>query len=365
MRGPSSEGLRFFVFAVCGVLDFCGMKLAKRGDVNQHTTDVKTIVKTIALTVAMSAVAGATAQTGTMSASSAPDTVLLSERTDGDYLVRTYRIRQTDDVDYSIRYRISAATLNAALAGNSEALSELNGFVDGLLQDTLKKVSRIVITGYASPDGPVAYNRELAAQRATDFKNYVDGKYNLSQRYAVTVTSEADDWTMAHAAIASSSVPERASVLQIVDGAQAPMAKEKALKHLPGVWSYLAREVLPPMRRVEVMIDYDTSRIVEERTLIPRPAPAPAPQQDDYVVVEEDVSGVIVEMPKKEYREEQREAKREVKAAEQLVKHDSREAAKIARAQEKAAKRIAKKEAKAAKKAAKAAKKTYKDLEKM
>ena len=191
MRGPSSEGLRFFVFAVCGVLDFCGMKLAKRGDVNQHTTDVKTIVKTIALTVAMSAVAGATAQTGTMSASSAPDTVLLSERTDGDYLVRTYRIRQTDDVDYSIRYRISAATLNAALAGNSEALSELNGFVDGLLQDTLKKVSRIVITGYASPDGPVAYNRELAAQRATDFKNYVDGKYNLSQRYAVTVTSES------------------------------------------------------------------------------------------------------------------------------------------------------------------------------
>ena len=83
-----------------------------------------------------------------------------------------------------------------------------------------------------------------------------------------------------------------------------------------------------------------------------------SPQQEDYVVVEEDVSGVIVEMPKKEYREEQREAKRDVKEAGQLVKHDSREAAKIARAQEKAAKRIAKKEAKAAKK-------TYKDLEKM
>ena len=339
------------------------MKLANRGVVNQHTTDVKTIVKTIALTVAMSAVAGAAAQTGTLFAASAPDTVLLSETVDGDYRVRRLRIRSTDDVDYSIRYRISAATLNAALAGNAGALGELDGFVDGLMQDTLKQVSRIVITGYASPDGPVAYNRELAAQRAADFRTYMDRKYNLSQRYAVTVTSEADDWAMAHAAIASSSVPERAAVLQIVDGSQAPMAKEQALKRLPGVWNYLAREVLPPMRRVEVMIGYDTSRIVEERTLIPRPAPAP--QQDDYVVVEEDVSGVIVEMPKKEYREEQREAKRDVKEAGQLVKHDSREAAKIVRAQEKAAKRIAKKEAKAAKKAARAAKKTYKDLEKM
>ena len=334
----------------------CGTNVAKRGDVNQHSTDVKTIKKTIALSVAMCAVAGATAQNGTPSSVSTPDTVLLSETVDGDYRVRRFQIRSTDDVDYSIRYRISAATLNAALAGNTAALNELNGFVDGLMQDTLKKVSRIVITGYASPDGPVSYNKELAAQRAADFRNYVDRKYNLSKRYAVTVTSEADDWKMTHAAIAASTVPERASVLQIVDGSQAPMAKEQALKRLPGVWNYLAREILPPMRRVEVMIGYDTSRIVEERTLIPRPAPAP--QQDDYVVVEEDVSGVIVEMPKKEYREEQREAKRDVKEAGQLVKHDSQEAAKIARAQEKAAKRIAKKEAKAAKK-------TYKDLEKM
>lgn len=315
--------------------------------------------------IAMSAVAGASAQTGRSASTPAPDTVLLSERTDGDYLVRTYRIRQTDDVDYSIRYRISAATLNAALAGNTQALDELNGFVEGLFQDTLKKVSGIVITGYASPDGPVAYNKQLAAQRANDFKSYVDRKYNLSQRYAVTVNSEADDWKMAHDAIAASSVPERASVLQIVDGSQAPMAKEQALKRLPGVWSYLAREILPPMRRVEVMIDYDTYRIVENRTLVPRPAPAPAAPKEDYVVVEEDVNGVIVAMPEKEYREAKREARQDVKDAEHLVKHDSREAAKIARAQEKAAKRIAKKEAKAAKKAVRAAKRTAKDLEKM
>lgn len=343
----------------------CGTNVAKRGDVNQHSTGVKTIKKTIALSVAMCAVAGATAQNGTPSSVSTPDTVLLSETVDGDYRVRRFQIRSTDDVDYSIRYRISAATLNAALAGNTAALNELNGFVDGLMQDTLKKVSRIVITGYASPDGPVSYNKELAAQRASDFKTYMDRKYNLSGRYSVTVTSEADDWKMAHDAIATSAVPARTTVLQIVDGAQSPMAKEQALKRLPGVWNYLAREILPPMRRVEVMIDYDTSRIVEERSLIPRPAPAPSAPQEDYVVVEEDVSGVIVEMPKKEYREEQRELREEEKAAEHLVKHDSREAAKIARAQEKAAKRIAKKEAKAAKKAARAAKKTYKDLEKM
>ena len=154
--------------------------------------------------------------------------------------------------------------------------------------------------------------------------------------------------------------------MQIIDGTQGPSATEQALKRNAGVWNYLAQEILPPMRRVEVMIDYDTSRIVEQRTLIqrPKPAPKPAPAQD-YVVVEENVNGMIVEMPEKEFREERREMKQDERAAARIAKREAREAAKIARAQEKAAKRIAKKEAKAAKKAAKAAKKTYKDLEKM
>ena len=159
-------------------------------------------------------------------------------------------------------------------------------------------------------------------------------------------------------------------VLQIVDGNQAPMAKEQALKRNPAVWNYLAEQILPPMRRVEVMIGYATDRVVEERILVKKPAPQPAAPAEDYVVVEEDVNGVIVEMPdkdeaRKEMREESHAVKKEAEAAHRLAKHDAREAAKIARAQEKAAKRIAKKEAKAAKKAARAAKKTYKDLEKM
>lgn len=307
----------------------------------------------------MCAAAGATAQTVGRTTTPAVDSVMLSERVDGDYLVRTYRVQRMGDVDYSIRYRISVAKLNAALNGNTAALDELNGFVNGLMQDTTKKVRRVIITGYASPDGPAAYNEKLAAQRANDFRNYVDQKYGFSQKYAVTVNSVADDWAMCRDAVSSSSIPDRAWVLQVIDGTQSAGVKEQTLKRNSGVWNYLAREILPPMRRVEVMIDYDTSQIVEQRTLIPRPKPAPQPAPaQDYVVVEENVNGVIVEMPEKEFRAEKRAEKQDSRASARIAKREAREAAKIARAQEKAAKRIAKKEAKAAKK-------TYKDLEKM
>lgn len=318
----------------------------------------------------MMGAAGATAQTAGQTLVTTADTTMLTEKVEGNYLVRRYLIRSMDDVDYSIRYRISVAKLNAALQGNAQALNEMNSFVEGLMQDTTRRVCEVIITGYASPDGSVAYNQRLAAQRANDFKAYVDSRYDFSKHYNVKVNSVAEDWKMTRAAIASSAIPDRATVLGIVDGSEPPMTKEQQLKRYPAVWSYLAAQILPPMRRVEVMIGYATDRVVEQRTLIAQPAPQPAAPAQDYVVVEEEVNGVIVEMPdkgevRKEMREESQAVKKDAKAAARLAKRDARKAARIARTQEKAAKKIARKEAKAAKAAARATKKSYKDLEKM
>ena len=125
---------------------------------------------------------------------------------------------------------------------------------------------------------------------------------------------------------------------------------------MPAAWSYLKKNVLPKLRRVELTIGYGAGNIVEQRTMIPKPKPAPQPQPaqpaEPYVVVDEQVNGIIVEMPdrheyKKEVREESREVKKEARAAERLAKKEAREAQKIVRQQEKAAK------------------KTYKELEKM
>ena len=188
----------------------------------------------------------------------------------------------------------------------------------------------------------------------------------------MTVNSVAEDWEMCRTLVAQSSMPDKQAVLGILDGRQSPDQKELALKKMTAAWDYMKENILPPLRRVELTIDYKVNSIVEQRTLIPKPKPTPQPAQpaEPYVVVDEQVSGIIVEMPneheyKKEVREESREVKKEARAAEKLAKHEAREAQKIVRQQEKAAKKIAKKEAKAAKKAEKAAKKTYKDLEKM
>ena len=97
---------------------------------------------------------GATARAGSAVPAPAADTVMLSEATDGDYIVRRFLVKRQGDTDYSIRYQINLASLSAALDGNSRELDGLNAFVDNLMRDTLMNVKSVEITGYSSPDGP-------------------------------------------------------------------------------------------------------------------------------------------------------------------------------------------------------------------
>ena len=305
---------------------------------------MKTIFTTFALFLALCAAAGATARAGSAVPAPAADTVMLSEATDGDYIVRRFLVKRQGDTDYSIRYQINLASLSAALDGNSRELDGLNAFVDNLMRDTLMHVKSVEITGYSSPDGPRAFNETLARNRARDFKSYVDKKYGFSKKYDVTLNSVAEDWEMCRALVARSPVPDKQAVLGILDGKQSSDAKELALKKIPAAWEYMIKHILPPLRRVELTINYGEGSVVEQRTMIPRPKPAPQPvcEPCGCEVIDESITGIIVEMPGSDvdYKKELREAK------------------KIVREQERAARKAARQEAKAAKK-------SYRELEKM
>lgn len=312
---------------------------------------MKTFVTTFAFTLALFVAAGASAQRRSMVSTSAADSVLLSETTDGDYLVRRYMVRNQGDADYTVRYRINLAELAPSLDNNTTQLDRLGAFIDRLMRDTSMQVKSVTITGYSSPDGSVAFNEALARKRAQDFRSYVNRKYNLSGRYDVTLNSVAEDWEMCRALVTQSSIPDKQTVLNIIDSNRSIEAKEQELKRLPPVWNYMKQHILPPLRRVEMTIDYGTGTVVELRKRIVRPAPAPAPKPAPkpqepccYAVVDDSATGIIVELPV---------VGRDFDEYERKLRHDYN---RTARKEARMARKMAKAEAKAAKK-------TYKELE--
>lgn len=288
-------------------------------------------------------------------------------------------VKNRNDAGYSVRYRINLSQLNSTLDDNARELDALNAFVGNLSKDTLMHVTAATITGYASPDGPVKFNETLARNRAQNFKSYLDRKYGFSKKYDVQVKSVAEGWMACRDAVRQSSVPDKQAVLDILDSSHTPEAKQQALEKLPAAWDYLRERILPPMRRVELTIDYGERDIVEQRTLICRPAPAPAPAPEPEcasepgkngcccdVVVDESITGILVELPepgeesaaarKDGKRVDDRRIIREARMAEAGARRDREDVARGVKQE----KKMMKKRAKAAKSAEKAARKAAK-----
>ncbi len=274
---------------------------------NQHYFSVKRIFLT--LSCALAGVVCATAQSWSDVSKPMADTVVLSERTDGDYQIRQSLVSTPADAGYAVRYPINQATLQPSLDDNRRELGDLRSFVEALARDTLMNVRSVTIIGYASPDGPERLNKTLAANRAQNFRNYADKQYGLSKRYDVKSSSVASDWDACRSAVAQSDMPHRQEVLRVIDSRATRAEKEAQLKAMPAeVWDYLKTKILPPMRCVRTQIDYRDGRVIETRLLVARPACDPVPQQPQAecvpvaqpctpcVLVDEQITGILIEL---------------------------------------------------------------------
>ncbi len=233
------------------------------------------------------------------------DSVLLSERVEGNTLIRRYRIDRTQNADYRILYRINTATLSKQLGENSHELQALERIIRTILADSAHRNGRMQITGYASPDGPSEFNERLARARLRDFMGYANAQYDLSNRMNPRTASQVESWESCRSYMEASSIPERQAVLRLIDDpGLTPHEKQSRLEQMPEAWEYLKREVLPLLRRVEVVMEYGEQQIVEERQPIvarrPQPVVAQSKPSDpcgECPVVDERITGFIVEYP--------------------------------------------------------------------
>lgn len=239
------------------------------------------------------------------------DSTLIEQQTTANAIVSRYRVDSLMGVDYQVLYRINTSTLSSDMDNNRAELAQLETLVKGLSANSENSSPEIVITGYSSPDGPQEFNQKLAKARADNFTHYADKRYGLSGKYNLKSESVAQKWQAIAEAVESHPVPRKESVLAIVRSSVGEEEKQARLEAMPEVWSYLKSSILPPMRRVEIEVRYVKEDIVISQVKVTpkpqpqqvKPTPKSEPQKpcDDCTcdVVEESITGIIVEMPKR------------------------------------------------------------------
>lgn len=166
-----------------------------------------------------------------------------------------------------LSYPQGSARVLEGFGDNAGELLRLDRFLRQVFRDSLIYVDSVRLCGYCSIEGSWDANDRLARSRALGFRSYLDGKYALSSRYPVRVDWVAEDWDKLSEMVAASDMPSCNAVLALIRDVDVFKGRERELMDLEGgvPYRYMLKEFFPALRRVEITVNYDLHRIIEEK----------------------------------------------------------------------------------------------------
>jgi len=141
-----------------------------------------------------------------------------------------------------------------------------------------KEILKIEVNGYASPDGEIQFNNELADERATEAGNFVinalrssqglkDIQYDLDNSKLYVQNKGTEDWKGLLRGIEFARISQKDQVRSIIENPNLSSAeKQSQLKGMRESWEIIAEDYLPPLRRANMVINTKVPpRTFEER----------------------------------------------------------------------------------------------------
>ena len=140
---------------------------------------------------------------------------------------------------------------------NRPKFEEVDRIISEITSNDDVEITEFNITGYASPEGSMIQNKSLAEQRAKIFAHYLVTKFNVSED-KFTVESIGEDWNGLKKAVETSSIADKAEILNIIATIDNVDARDVPLKRLSNGDTYrtLLNDFYPPLRRTEYTIAY-------------------------------------------------------------------------------------------------------------
>ncbi len=166
----------------------------------------------------------------------------------------------SDTYSAALSFVVNRTELRRDFGDNARILAESDEIIDRIKTDTLLSVSRIVVRGYASPEGTEAGNMRLSQGRAQAFVDYLRDKHNFyDAKRLITAEGMGEDWQGLRRALETSGLKDKTAILEIIDAGTSAPRKKAALKSLSGGETYraLLKEYYPPLRRNEYTISYE------------------------------------------------------------------------------------------------------------
>ena len=184
-------------------------------------------------------------------------------------------------------FAVGKTAVNPEFGRNAAELEKIRRMIDLVQDDKDLTIKRIVIVGYASPEGSLAMNERLSEGRAKALRDYLQSRYPAIPGSLYSIRFGGENWDDLVKAVQTSDMPDKQAVLDIIDRYSIIGGREAKLMALKGgtPWRYMLREMFPSLRKVTVTVDYDVRNFdAEEAKAVVKTRPQNLSQNELYLV---------------------------------------------------------------------------------
>ena len=143
-------------------------------------------------------------------------------------------------------------------------VKELLDFVKSSLEEGSRiEVKSIAIESYASPEGEVDLNTNLAEDRAKSAQSFLIGKakrmkFDAAKEDAFyTLSPKGEDWAGFKTEVNKTTHEDKELILRVLEMTSDLTKREQEIRNMAKTYKFLEKEVLPQLRRAQVVVTYD------------------------------------------------------------------------------------------------------------
>lgn len=164
-------------------------------------------------------------------------------------------IQEMQEAD--IRFLIQQSNLrNSEL--KTQEMKDLQAAIKEADTNENKAINKLEVSGYASPDGGVKLNSDLADARQANAQKYLQKQLKKNKVKANIESSvTAQDWEGFRKAMEESNIQDKDLVLRVLSMYSDPEEREAQIKNLSAVYKTIAEEILPELRRSRLILTTD------------------------------------------------------------------------------------------------------------
>ena len=172
-------------------------------------------------------------------------------------------------------FPVNKSVILTDFMNNHTELVNIHSMFDKIQNDKNLTIKGIGIEGFASPEGPLAFNEQLSKKRAEALKDYLVKNEKVSSKlYKVTFGGE--NWDGLVKALKSSSMKDKETFLNIIKNTTDDAQRKQEIMRVGGGAPYrsMLKEIYPGLRKVNCKIDYTVVNFdVEQGRIIIRENP--------------------------------------------------------------------------------------------